>query len=83
MKNQTIKQMKNEPIKSQKEADEVRRMLAESVAKAHNVSLGQAFRRVDAFNSVQQKLMDKFGANSPDDMIYQVIVDIAMAIPQI
>lgn len=74
--------MNTEPIKSQKEADEVRHNLAAEASKRLNISAGQALRRIDAFNEVQDDILNHFKIKSPEEDIYKFIVDIAMRIPQ-
>lgn len=73
--------MIQKPIESQQEADEIRNYLAKQVMEVHNVSLGQALRRIDAFNSVQGEIVKKFNLKD-SDQVYHIIVDIAMMIPQ-
>ena len=70
-------------ITSQKEADEVRTNLAKQVSNTLGIPIRQAYKRIDAFNSVQEVFLLKYGIESPLEEIYQFITDIAMQIPQL
>jgi hypothetical protein len=70
------------PVESEAEYMEVRKSIAEMTAVRLGISIGQSYRRVDAFLEVKEKLMKQFKAEN-NEMMYAVIVDIAMQIPQI
>lgn len=71
-----------EPIKSQEEYEAIRKKVIETTARMEGISIGQATRRYEAFRTVQDKIMNKFDCNDPSNLLFQIIVDVAMTIPQ-
>jgi len=69
-------------VTTEDEYMQVRKDMAEMTAKNLGITVGQAYRRVDAFNQVKDRLIKQFKAEN-NEMMYAIIVDIAMQIPQI
>jgi hypothetical protein len=66
-------------IKSQEEADRVRKYLVKATVKTLGITEKDANRRMDAL--LKSGILDRYV--SPDSTIFQFVVDIAMRIPQI
>ena len=68
-----------EPIKSQREADQTRKYLIGVSMETLGISEKAAVLRVDAV--LKSGVLDRFGA--PNEIIFQLVVDVAMRITQI
>lgn len=62
--------------------EEQRNALADDLVQQLGITKGQAIRRIDAFQSVQESIIFKFNITGPDDPMYEVILSIALSIPQ-
>lgn len=70
---------KIEPIKDQKEFDEVLEKVADMAVTALNISRRAATMRIIAIK--QSGIMSLLG--SPDETVFQFVIDMAMRIPQL